>query len=332
MATIKDVAKRADLSVSTVSRYLNNHPYISDEKKERIQKAMDELNYVPSAIATQLRSKKCTTIGVLISRITNPFFSYLVDAIEKQAKEHGYQLLIMQTYDDPKAELKMLEYLKQQVIAGLIMTAVESEPQVLNSYAEYGPIVLCNEKLEGTTIPSISTDQEGISYNATNYLVKRGYKKIAYCTGGSLTVGGHGQLRTRGFERSLSDNNLIIKANWIFKQVHTMVDGKEIAKKILKLPETQRPDAVFTGSDEIAMGIIQEILTQGCNVPQDLAVLGFDNQPSTSLIAVPLTTIAQPTTALGIESTKLMVSLIEGTSYKVKKESLILTLIERQST
>lgn len=332
MATIKDVAKRAGLSVSTVSRFLNNHPYISEDKKERIQQAMDELKYVPSVIATQLRSKKCTTIGVLISRITNPFFSYLVDAIEKQAKEFGYQLLIMQTYDDPKAELKMLEYLKQQVIAGLIMTSVESESQVIGSYLEYGPIVLCNEHLPESEIPSISTNQEEISYEATNYLIQKGYHKIAYCTGGSLALGGHGQLRTMGFERALAENELSIKSKWIFKQVHTILDGQEIAKKIVALPKKDRPDAVFTGSDEIATGIIQEMLRQGFNVPTDLAVLGFDNQPSASIIAVPLTTIAQPTVALGIESTRLMVALIEDTTYQVNNEELVLTLIERKST
>ncbi|OJG66132.1 hypothetical protein RV09_GL000981 [Enterococcus moraviensis] len=332
MATIKDVAKKAGLSVSTVSRFLNDHPYISDDKKERIQQAMDELNYAPSAIATQLRSKKCTTIGVLISRITNPFFSYLVDAIEKQAKEYGYQLLIMQTYDDPKAELKMLEYLKQQVVAGVIMTSIESDSKVIEGYSKYGPIALCNERLEGTGIPNISTNQEEISYEATNYLVQKGYRKIAYCTGGNLTIGGHGQRRTKGFERALAEHNLPIKNKWIFKQVHNMKDGQKVAKELLALPKKERPDAVFSGSDEVGIGIIQEVLQQGLRVPEDLAVLGFDNQPSTSIIAVPLTTINQPTTALGIEATKLIVALIEGTTYKVNKQELILTLIERKST
>ena len=137
MATIKDVAKKAGLSVSTVSRYLNDHPYISDEKKKRIKDAMDELNYSPSMVATQLRSKKGTMIGILVSRITNPFFSYLVDSIEKNSKLLGYNVLVMQTYDDPAAELKMLELLKQQVITGLIMCSVEGNPDGIETYQEY---------------------------------------------------------------------------------------------------------------------------------------------------------------------------------------------------
>jgi len=258
--------------------------------------------------------------------------SYLVDAIEKEAKEFGYQLLIMQTYDDPRAELKMLEYLKQQVIAGLIMTSIESDSQTIQAYLDYAPIVLCNEKLSGSAIPHVSTNQQQISYEATNYLVQRGYKKIAYCTGGNLTLGGHGQLRTQGFEQSLAENHLTIKGKWIFKQVHTIKDGQKVAKEIIALPKTERPEAIFTGSDEVAIGVIQEMLKQGYRVPEDLAVLGFDNQPSTSIIAVPLTTIAQPTTALGKEATKLMVSLIEGKTYEVDKKELVLSLIEREST
>lgn len=135
MATIKDVAKKAGLSVSTVSRYLNHHPYISEDKRKRIQAAMAELDYTPSSVATQLRSKKGTMIGILVSRIANPFFSHLVDSIEKSARSHGYNVLVMQTYDDKKAETNMLEMLKQQVIAGLIMCSIEGDPKILKRIA-----------------------------------------------------------------------------------------------------------------------------------------------------------------------------------------------------
>ncbi|MEL5941129.1 LacI family DNA-binding transcriptional regulator, partial [Tetragenococcus halophilus] len=166
MATIKDVASKANLSVSTVSRYLNHHPYISDDKKQRIKAAMKELDYTPSSIATQLRSKKGNTIGILVSRITNPFFSYLVDAIEKEAKKNHYNVLIMQTYDDEKSEMNMLELLKQQVVSGLIMCSVEGDPVTIQSYQEFGPIVLCNETMRGSLVPTVVTDQKSAVYDA----------------------------------------------------------------------------------------------------------------------------------------------------------------------
>lgn len=331
IATIKDVAKHAGISVSTVSRYLNDHPYISEEKRNKIKEAMDELNYTPSIVATQLRSKKGMMIGILVSRITNPFFSYLFDSIERQAKLNGYNVLMMQTYDDKYAEINMLEMLKQHVISGLIMCSVESEPDVIEAYQEYGPIVSCNEFLQSKTIPQITTDQEKAAYEAIRYLVDVGYKKIAYCTGGDLTKSGHGSERTRGVERALTESNRAVKKEWLFKQVHSLNDGRQVAEEILKLSDDNRPDAIFANSDEVASGIIECMSEHGKKVPEFLAVMGFDDQPFSALLKVPLTTISQPVEALGREATKVMVSLLEGDHYTIDQKSLTLKLIKRES-
>ncbi len=331
MATIKDVAKKANLSVSTVSRYLNNHPYISEDKKKRIKEAMIELNYSPSSIATQLRSKKSRTIGILVSRITNPFFSYLVDAIEKIATEQGYYVVIMQTYDDKEAEKKCLEMLKQQIITGLVMCSVEGEAEVIASYQEFGPIVLCNEKTDNPVIPYVTTDQEQATYEGINFLIDKGYEKIAYCTGGTLTLGGHGDRRTRGFEKAITESKYSFNKNWIFNQIHTIADGRRIAQDILLLSSDIRPDAIFANSDEVASGIISELQKEGYHVPKDIAVMGFDNQPFTSMLSVPITTIEQPVEALGREAAKLLLSLIDGVDYKIDESELTLKIIIRES-
>lgn len=331
IATIKDVAKHAGISVSTVSRYLNNHPYISEEKREKIKQAMEELNYTPSIVATQLRSKKGMMIGILVSRITNPFFSYLFDSIERHARNNGYNVLMMQTYDDEHAELNMLEMLKQHVISGLIMCSIESDAKMLESYQEFGPIVSCNEPLPLSNIPQITTDQEEAAYEAVNYLIDAGYNKIAYCTGGDLTKTGHGYIRTRGVERALLEANMTVKPNWLFKQVHSLNDGKKVAEELLKLSDDDRPDVIFANSDEVASGIIEYLTAQGKRIPDFMGVMGFDDQPLSSLLKVPLTTIAQPVEALGKEATNVMLSLLEGHNYKVDQSSLKLKLIKRES-
>lgn len=332
MATIKQVAELAGLSVATVSRYLNDHPYISEEKREKIKRAMEELDYTPSSIATQLRSKKNTMIGVVVSRITNPFFSYLINTIEQQAKQNGYQVLIMQTYDDEHAQMKMLELLKQQVVSGVILCSIEGKIETIVQYLTYGPIVLCNEEIKNAQLPQVYTNQEDATFSAMNYLIEKGYQKIAYCTGGTLVNGGHGNARTKGFERALEQHGLSIRKEWIFKQVHTKQDGEEIARRLLALPETQRPDAIFTSSDEVASGVLKVYLETNKKVPEDLAILGFDNQPYTDLLAVPLTTIEQPVQGLGIEATKLLVAKIENQAYKINEKNLHLKLIKRKST
>lgn len=331
MATIKDVAKEAGLSVSTVSRYLNDHPYISEDKKSRIKEAMRVLDYTPSSIATQLRSRKSKTIGVIVSRITNPFFSYLVDAIEKKAVQSGYRVLIMQTYDELEAEKNCLEMLKQQVVSGLIMCSVESDIEAIKDYQKFGPIVLCNEKVTDMTIPQVVTDQEQATFEGIEYLIEKGYKKIAYCTGGNFEVDGHGSTRTKGFERAITLNKQTFNKKWIFQRVHTISDGRKIVNQLSQLPTNQKPDAIFANSDEVASGIISEMLDLGYQIPLDLAVIGFDNQPFTSMLSIPLTTIEQPVEALGIESTNLLLSLIDGKKYQINDNKLKLKLIERES-
>ena len=142
MATIKDVAEKAGLSVTTVSRFLNNHPYIAEDKKEKILAAMKELDYEPSTVAQQMRGVKTHRIGVLISRITNPFFASLVDALEVTARKHGYSVLIVQNHNSAGEEENCLDLLKKKIIDGLILCAVESDKDVIEQYQKYGPILL----------------------------------------------------------------------------------------------------------------------------------------------------------------------------------------------
>lgn len=331
MATIKDVAKKAGLSVTTVSRFLNNHPYISDEKKQRIELAMQALDYVPNAIAVSLRANKTFTIGVLVSRITNPFFAYLVDTIEREAKSHGYTVFIVQTYDDSYAELSLLERLKQKQLDGLIMCSVESSPETLNYYHQFGTIVLCNESFPDVNIPQISTNQAEITYQAIRYLVQQGAKKIAYCTGGLFRGNSHGSSRNQGFKQAMAEANLPIFPELIFRQVHTIADGKQVATQLLTLPDADFPDAIFAGSDEVASGLISVFTQAKRSVPQNLRIIGFDNQPFAEMLSVPLTTIAQPVEALGQEAVRLLMANLNGKVYQVDQSRLNLTLVLRQS-
>lgn len=146
-----------------------------------------------------------------------------------------------------------------------------------------------------------------------------------------MTRGGHGNSRTEGFERAVNEHKLPMKIDWIFKQVHTIEDGRQVADKLLSLPEENRPDAVFTSSDEVASGILERYLEVGKRVPEDLAIMGFDNQPFTGMLAVPLTTIAQPIEALGRESTNWLIARMEEKDYQLDVSELVLDLIIRKS-
>ncbi|MGX7107708.1 LacI family DNA-binding transcriptional regulator [Hutsoniella sourekii] len=329
MATIKDVAKLAGVSVTTVSRYLNNHPYISEEKQAAIQQAMADLNYIQNSAATQLRSKKSNFIGILVSRLSNPFFTSLVDKIEQEVRQAGYYLMVMQTYDDTQAEQRMLSLLQQGVLAGLIMCSLEAPIQEVEAFSKYGPILLCNLSVRETHLPYISTDQRQGTYQAVKYIADKHYQSVAYCTGGSLSRHGHGDSRTQAFEMAIDQFQLTVKREWIFPSVHLIEDGRRVAEKLFELSD--RPQVVFANSDEVAAGIVDYCYTHQLRIPEDLAVMGFDNQFYSGLLTTPLTTIDQPVQSLGKETSQYILALIEGIEYQVNHEVLEQKLIVRNS-
>ncbi|MBU0439326.1 LacI family DNA-binding transcriptional regulator [Staphylococcus succinus] len=332
MATIKDVANDAGLSVTTVSRYLNNHPYISEDNKMKIKNSMIKLDYMPNSSATQLRANKTFTIGVIVSRITNPFFSYLIDAIDKVVKQTPYHTLIMQSYDDVDEEVRLLDMLKQKNIDGIIMASLENDLSVIKQYQKYGQIVLIGDKsLAQSDIPTIGTEQEEATYHAIQFLLNKGYTDIAYCTGGHFLNTKHGSSRDKGYIRALADNHIELNNKRIYTNIHTIEDGKHIASSVIAMSQKDRPTSIFAGSDEVAAGIIQTFEANDLNVPSDVAVMGYDNQPFSSMVSVPITTVSQPVEAIGQEATHLLMSLLDDKNYDVDVDKLKLKIVERLS-
>lgn len=331
MATIKDVAQKAGLSVTTVSRFLNNHPYISEDKKEKILAAMQALDYEPSTVAQQMRGVKTYRIGVLISRITNPFFASLVDALEVTARKNGYSVLIIQNHNSADEEKNCLDLLKKKIIDGLILCAVENDKNVIEKYQKYGPILLCNTSIDNTSLPVIRVDDKIATYNAVNYLIEKGYKRIAYSTGGFFKEKGHGSRRNSGFISAMREAQLEINPELIFCQMHTYHDGQKLAEEILQRDIINRPDAIFAGSDEVACGLISTMTAKGIRIPADIAVMGFDNLPVAEMIGIPLTTVSQPIQQLGQISVELLLSMINNTRYQYSDEKLKSELIIRTS-
>lgn len=332
MATIKDVAKKAGLSVSTVSRFLNNHPYISDEKKRKIEIAMQEMDYKPSAVAQQMRGFKTYRIGVLVSRITNHFIANLIDSIEVTGRKYGYSILIIQNHDGKDEEKNCLELLRKKIIDGLILCTIENDTKVVESYLKYGPILICNTYCKDTKIPSIRIDDKYATYEAVSYLISQGHKKIAYCTGGEFTDTSHGSQRNFGFKNAMKNFGLNIDNNFIYKFIHTFEDGQRVAMDLVNTEPSERPTAIFTGSDEVACGVVDCLMKNNVKVPNDIAVIGFDNQKMSSYMSVPITTVNQPVENLGQLTMEYLLSFIDGKSYEYDENKLSTQLIKREST
>ncbi|MCA1009135.1 LacI family DNA-binding transcriptional regulator [Halobacillus halophilus] len=330
MPTISDVARITGLSKSTISRVINNHPYISSDKREKVLKAMEEIGYYPNPSARRLRGHTTNTIGVIVPRIVNPFFSYLVNSIEQEAFKNNYQVIIFQSNDLKDKELYFLNLLKNRQVDGIIMTSIENDWETIEPFMQYGPILLCNEYVNQSSVSKVRLDQNKGAYMGTEHLINKGHQKIAYCTGGLFAGYGRDLDRNTGYQKAMDKHHLTPNPSWIFIERHSIEDGKSVVKEILSMND--KPTAIFSGSDEVAAGIIIEAKENGLRIPDDLAVVGFDDQPLAEIVEPKLTTIKQPIDEMGIKSVELLIKMMNNKDSLAEEVQLPIQLIEREST
>jgi LacI family transcriptional regulator, repressor for deo operon, udp, cdd, tsx, nupC, and nupG len=305
LATIADVAKRAGLSRATVSRVLNNHPNVTEDKKRLVREAMESLKYVPNTTAQRLRNQRTDTIAILVPVLTNPFFAYLLEAMDMVATKNHLQLLICQTRYSKQKEMDFLELLRTKQVDGLILTSYENEWKQIEPFSAFGPMVLCNEYERNTKVPIIRMDQFEASYIGTRHLIEQGHVRIACTCGDKSNLA---RDRQAGYRKAFADYGLLVKEEWIFSNVFDIEDGKRAFRSIMNL--SQPPTAVFTGSDQVAVGMIMAAKAIGKNVPNDIAVIGFDDQPIARVVEPTLTTIRQPIEELGKTAMEVMIDSI----------------------
>ncbi|MBW9298090.1 LacI family transcriptional regulator [Lactococcus raffinolactis] len=318
MTKISDVAEKTGYSITTISRAINDHPYVSDKTKKKIFDAMKELDYYPNNVAQQLRGKGTKLIGVIISFVINPFFTYLVDAIEKAAYQVGYQIVILQTLEEPEREKKFIEMLKKRQLDGLIMTSLDDDSPEVLKLIEAGKIVVCNRYLGEQNIPLIHVDEKKATYEATYYLLSKGHRKIGYVTGnrGSMLPV---DPRFEGYVQALKEFDIEPNSNYIFPRRLTISDGKSTLTDVLALGE-ERPDALLVISDEVASGILSQCHLLNIKVPETLAIIGFDDQPIAEALYPGLTTVRQPIKEMGEYVATLIIANIEHREHPERPE------------
>ncbi|CDQ21091.1 DNA-binding transcriptional regulator, LacI/PurR family [Halobacillus karajensis] len=303
MATIEDVAKLAGLSRTTVSRVINDQPYVTDEKRQRIIQAMDDLGYVPNSSARRLRSQKTETIAVLLPRLTNPFFGNLIEAMEEKASEWGYQVIVCQTHDSKKKEMDYLQLLKTKQVDGVILASLVNDWKDVEPFLESGPIVFCNEYMDKACIPMVHMDHKQAAYDATIHLLEQDCRQICYVTGGPES---HlSRKRKEGFIKALNEFGLHFEENLSIDWAINVSDGQKVFHMINN--ELPHVDGVFTGSDEVAAGLIYEAASSDWVIPEDLAVVGFDNQMVSLLMVPSVTTVEQPVKQMADKTVEVLI-------------------------
>lgn len=330
MPTISDVVRLSGVSQTTVSRVLNGSPHVSHKKRELVLNTIKELGYTPNPSARRLRGQSKTMLGVIVPIITNPFFAYLVNYIENTAYENGYHVLVFQSHENVNKELAFLNLLKAKQIDGLIMTSIENKWDVIEPFTKYGPIVLCNEYNAGANVPTIRLDQCEGTYLGIRHLIQRGHKKIAYCTGGLFADEGKDRDRNLGYQKALNESGLTVDPRWIFVNKHSIEDGKQVMEQILQMHD--RPTAIFTGSDEIAGGLMIKAKQNGISIPNDIAIVGFDDQPIAEMLDPRLTTIRQPVKKMGEKAMQVLIDMLNQPYYEQQVFEFPVELVIREST
>jgi DNA-binding LacI/PurR family transcriptional regulator len=333
--SIKDIAKAAGVSHSTVSRALSDSPLVSDETKARIQRLAQEMGYSPNTLARSLVTRQTYTIGVVVTTIADPFVAEVVQGIEATAHDYNYTVILCSSGAQPEREIAAVEMLRSKRVDGVIVTSSRIGALYLEHLERIGaPIVLINNHNEssGRYTFTVTVDNRHGGYLATEHLVQLGHRRIAYVTAPAdhssdldRMAGYRQALIAAGIE---PDPALIVTGNG-------RADGGERAlQALIELGEP--PSAVFCYNDMTAIGLMSAARQVGLSVPRDMAVVGFDDIPFASYFYPPLTTIAQPKVEMGRLAMKMALSLmaIGEENHEEEISNIVVrgTLVVRAST
>ncbi|MCL4514952.1 MAG: LacI family transcriptional regulator [Firmicutes bacterium] len=297
--TLKDIAKEAGVSVCTVSRVLNNPKSIQvrDETRRRVLVAAQRLNYRPNIMARGLVKKRTNLIGVVVSSLTNSFLSETVQGIQDVAEELGCSVLLYTHRHNPAKEAEYLQVLRDKGVDGIIwMPVFESNLPLALELEKEIPLIQIHTAFKSLTSPYVTAEHEKGAYLATEHLIKLGHRRIAHF---GISNDTHGKLRHLGYLRALTEYQIPYDPRLVFEAGYDWHGGYASAREFLKLPVDQRPTAVFCCGDLAAWGAIQCFKKAGLEVPEDVAVVGFDDLTITPWMEVPLTTIALPKVETG---------------------------------
>ncbi|GAB6563822.1 LacI family DNA-binding transcriptional regulator [Bacillus mobilis] len=324
MANIKDIAKMAGVSVTTVSRVLNDHPYVSEEKRKAVIEIVEKLNYSQNANAVHLSKGKTNIVGVILPYINHPCFDAMVGGMMEVALAHNYRVLLCQTNYNKKEEMKSLHMLKTKQLDGLIICSRANDWETIEPYASYGAIVACEDN-DISNISSVYTNHSAAFQLGMEYLIEKDYKKIGYCTGRKL--GPSSQKRFDVYKQQLQSIDEEVNEEWIFTECFTLEDGVRVAHKLKEMQHL--PEALIVAGDEVAIGVMTEAEKLGIQVPKDLAIIGFDNQPISQVLQ--LTTIDQNLKEIGKKAFEMFYRQISDESSKQEKVEIPYELVERST-
>jgi DNA-binding LacI/PurR family transcriptional regulator len=325
---MQDVAKHAGVSPATVSRVLNNYPYIRDEVRQRVLRAIADLGYEPNRVAQRLRSANSRSIGMMVTDVTNPFTSTIMAIIEATFFEKGFTVLMCNTTANIQKELDYLSMLENEEVDGLaIVPTSENVPRIARLAEDGMPIVVIDRRMKSNHLDVVLADNVAGARSAVEHLIQSGHRRIGHIGGPLRSTSG--RERYEGYMQAMQSADITPPPDWVRMGDHLYEGGYEHTVDLLKTsPELT---ALFVENNMMSLGAMNALHDHGVRIPQDMSIIGFDDMPWSKALNPPMTVVAQPTIEIGQTAARLLMERIEQPDLPNRTEVLPTSLIIRAS-
>lgn len=326
--TIQEVAQLAGVSVATVSRVLNESSMVKEETRDKVLSVIHKFNYQPNLLGRDLRRSETMKVLVLTPALEQSIFADIVKGIEDRGKEDGYYVLVCPTSNHANRERELFQMLQHRLADGVIVIRSTLSKEELSGLGQKHSIVQCLEITDASYTCGVSIDDEQAAFDAVSRLIELGHRRIALI--GGPTLNNSTRLREQGYRRALNQSDIPFRQEWVKYGDYDHHDGEVLTNELLELQHV--PSSIFCMSDSMAIGCVNAISKAGYKVPEDVAVIGFDNTREATMSLPALTTIHQPKYDLGYTAMNLLIHNMTSTEKKYEHVTLTHQLIERAST
>ena len=327
MVSIKDVAEAAGVSTATVSRVLSNGQHVRPEVRARVMAVVEHLSYRPNLVARSLRSQHSNTLGLIVSDVRNPFFTSISRAVEDTAYEQGFSVLLCNTDENPEKETIYLNLLQDENVAGVIVSPTRQTVTRFTSSNLNSPIVIIDRSMPDADVDVVLLDNVDAGYRLTTHLIENGYRHIGILCGDASTTG---RERQAGYEKALRAHELSPAPDQV-KYIRPRIEDGYAAT--LKMLDSAHPlNALVTTNSLLGAGALQAIRERKLTIPDDIALVTFDETTWASLVEPAITLIAQPTSEIGKTATELLLQRIAEPTRPTRQVMLKGQLLVRESS
>ncbi|MFN2108045.1 MAG: LacI family DNA-binding transcriptional regulator [Anaerolineae bacterium] len=324
MTTIRDVAKQAGVAPITVSRVINNSGYVNEKTRARVEAAIADLGYVPNVLARSLRSRRTDTLGLILTDISNPFWTTVARGVEDAASDAGFNVILCNTDESEVEQDKYLHVLVQKQVDGVLLVPARSAVEPIKFIqSQNTSVVVLDRRIPNSQTDAVRCDSEGGAYQLTCLLLSLGHRRIAMLSGpqGVSTS----EDRVAGYRRALTEVGLDVDPALVNYGQFSLESGYTMTQQVLTV--TPRPSALFAGNNFIAIGALRALRDAGLRVPEDLALVGFDDLPTDLVVDPFITVAAQPAYEMGRQATELLLARLSEEAPAAYQEIVLPTVI-----